>query len=159
MSCSGVDDDCTPYGLPPLPCENRMETWNGKDVRVLDKSHGLIGKGIEIPLLPDQAADSSFYQRNFEDLTHAEFTDEEEFVCEESEWILLQALAYIGSNYEELSVEEILARRGMYFDTQFGQYGDCKSWLQKKGHQVEKNAEKPVTEPKNLSKSIKKKSS
>ncbi len=165
MSCSGIDEDYSISGLPPIPTHNQVVNWNGKEVQVLDPSHSLIGKGVTIPVIPDHTDDTSFfqrfftdlthpgfYQRSFTDLTHAEFDDdeEEELAFSESDLEWAQALAFIGSNYsEDLTVEEILARRGMEFDKQFGQFSQCKSiWkrighgFKKVGHTIEKGCRK-----------------
>jgi hypothetical protein len=60
MSCSGIDEDYTPFGIPALPYVNKMETWNGREVRVLDKSQSFIGRAIESPS-KTPAFNSSFF--------------------------------------------------------------------------------------------------
>lgn len=152
MSCSGIDEDYSISGLPPIPIQNKAVTWNGREVQVLDPSHNLIGKGVTIPVIPDHTDDTSFFQRIFEDLTQLDLTENEldQIIGSSNEWILCEAWDFVETNYrEDLTVEELLELRGLMFDTEFGRNIMCKSvWkriehgLRKGKHEVGKAAKK-----------------
>ncbi len=162
MSCSGVDEDYSISGLPPIPIHyEKVISWNGRQVQVLDPSHSLIGKGVTIPSIPDHIDDPSFFQRFFEVVTQLDLTEDEvEEILSDNEWILSEAWDFVKTNYhEDLTVEELLELRGLMFDTEFGRNIMCKSvWkrvehgLRKVKHEAGKAAKKAAKKVKKVAK-------
>jgi hypothetical protein len=150
MSCSEIDEDSIPYDLPPLPPFNPLKLWNGREVQLLDIPH------IKISGIPPADSNNAFYQRSFVDITD----DDEEILLPDPEWVLEQAMEYVEENEEEdLTVDEILALRGLMFDTELGRELICKNvfkriehGLRKVKHEIGKGVRKSAQKTKKVAK-------
>lgn len=124
--------------VPKIP-----PSLQGRNIQQLDSSHNLFNRSISIPIIQKESTHSHFYKRDILDLT-CEISRLEEQEYPESDWMLSQRQRYIepGRNREGLTMEERLSQNGMAFDFHRGQFLECRSWLKKMGHSLEKNLRK-----------------
>jgi len=158
MTCSeidGINDDFSPYGLPPIPIQNQIATWNGRTVQVLHDVRSQQIDTIRANISQNHKVDPHFFERLFADLTFEDFEDTEE---ESSDWIFAPAQELFSTQIsEDMTLEQFLERTGMTFDRELGRVIDCKSWLEKKLHSGEKHLRRAAhSVEKNVRKTAKK---
>lgn len=126
-----------------ISSSKKPPSLKGRHIQQLDSSHSLFHRDISIPIILKESSDSHFYKKDVIDLTFevSQFEDEQHL---ESDWTFPQSQRFINSNInrEDLTMEERLAHNGMTFDCQMGQWIECRSWLKKVGHSIEKNLRK-----------------
>src|SRR5579862_2976775 len=143
MTCSGieVDEDFSPFNLPPIPIQNSKEIWNA------NQKVNWNGRVVQMlnPVKRTLQTVSDFLSRLIQEKPYSLFEaciiETVDALEEEgSDWCFAPAQELLSTQItEDMTLEQFLEQTGMTFDRELGHVINCKSWLEKKLHSAEKH--------------------
>jgi hypothetical protein len=143
MTCSGIDidEDFSPFNLPPIPIQDSKEIWNA------DQKANWNGRVVQIlnPVKRTLQTVIDFLSHPIQEKPHIPFEaciiEAVDALEEEgSDWSFAPAQELLSTQLtEDMTLEQFLEQTGMTFDRELGHVINCKSWLEKKLHSAEKH--------------------